>query len=253
MSLSTLNRSKMPLVIVISGIIGSGKSTLISLLGSRLAHEKYKVVVVPEPVENWQKTGLFDEYCSDVSRWGYTFQTEAYRSRIMIIREIYEKNKDADIILMERSPWDDKLFMEMLHESQQIKQMEWELYLGWCDMWDLLLPFGPSIFVHVDPSVEECRTRIIKRGRKGEELLSDEYHQNLKKKHDQFFSSGSLGSSGTIPRMVSPEDEVFETTVVLKNTLVPCYHLKTKDNFKEVEEAKKKVTEIFKKIIEHHS
>lgn len=243
-------RPKSPLVIVISGVIGCGKTTLISLLGTRLVHERYKVVIVPEPVEGWQKSGLFGAYCSDVSRWGYTFQTEAFRSRIMTIRQIYNENRDADIILMERSPWDDKIFMEMLHEDGKITEMEWGLYLGWCDMWDILLPVQPDIFVHLDPSLEECKARITRRGRKGEELLSNEYHESLKAKHDKFFTSGSLGTSGTIPNIST--GEVIETMVMLKNIMVPCYHLKTKDNFRDLEDAKIKVTELFKRIIEHH-
>lgn len=248
----TTTKPKIPLVIVISGIIGAGKSTLIALLGARLVHEGLRVVVVPEPVNGWEKVGLLEKYYGDISRWGYTFQTEAFRSRIMTIRKIYEENRDMDVMLMERSPWDDQIFMEMLHEDQKITPMEWVLYQSWCEMWDLLLPVYPSVFVHLDPTVDECQNRVQRRGRGGEDKITKEYQQSLKEKHDRFFTSGSLNASGVVSRVDTGSGEVVESMIMLKNMMIPCYHLQTKDNFRDTEDAKIKVTEIFKKIIEHH-
>jgi len=247
---STNNQHK-PLVIVISGIIGAGKTTLIALLGVRLVHEGLKVAVVPEPVKGWEESGLLTSFYGDSSRWGYTFQTEAFRSRIMTIRQVLEENTSADVILMERSPWDDKIFMKMLFLDGKINKMEWDLYLKWCDMWDLLLPVTPDLFVLLDPTVDECQSRVKRRGRKGEEGISSEYQIQLKNQHDLFFNADvDLSLSGSEITNGAGLGDVTESMIMLKNLMVPCYHLRTKENFKDEPRVQEKITELFKKIIQ---
>jgi deoxyadenosine/deoxycytidine kinase len=235
--------------VVISGIIGAGKTTLINLLGSRLAQEGYKIVIVKEPVEEWKTSGLLQLFYGDPARYGYTFQTEAFRSRIMTIRKVLEDNPQAEMILMERSPWDDQIFMKMLYDAGTITQLEWGLYKKWCDMWELLLPVSPDLFVLLNPPVGVCQTRVKVRGRPGEDLISDDYQTKLKECHDKFFSSGGLSSSGGGP---SSLEEVEETTALIGNMLVPCYHITTQENFKDDEVVKAKVLELFKKIMSRH-
>eukprot|EP01138_Halocafeteria_seosinensis_P016510 gb/GECG01016841.1/.p1 GENE.gb/GECG01016841.1/~~gb/GECG01016841.1/.p1 ORF type:complete len:463 (+),score=60.27 gb/GECG01016841.1/:1-1389(+) len=89
----------MALRIAIEGNISAGKSTLLSLLSKEL-----DFLVVPEPLDKWQsidnsveeegeETGiqsesqesgmnLLDYFYHDPKRWGYTFQTYAFLSRI---------------------------------------------------------------------------------------------------------------------------------------------------------------------------
>lgn len=247
-------QKKRPIVIVISGIIGAGKSTLIKLLGGKLSRSNIKTVIVNEPVEDWKDSGLLEAYYKDISRMAYTFQAEVFRSRIMAILKAYEDNPDAEIILMERSPWDDKIFMEMLHDDKKITELEWSLYLGWCNLWERLLPLTPNAFVLLDPSVGTCQKRVFERKRSGEEMISDDYQIKLKTYHDRYFSSGGLASSfDSLSEGRFKEGEVEETTAMIGSLLVPCYHVVTEDNFRDHAEAQEKIMGIFEKIVKIHS
>jgi len=253
-SLLKIIMTSKPIIVVISGIIGAGKTTLINLLGHKLTQEGLKVVIVKEPVDEWKTSGILQEFYANVPRWGYTFQAEAFRSRIMTIRKALE-NPGADIVLMERSPWDDKIFMEMLRDTEKITEMEWKLYLGWCEMWELLLPVTPDLFILLAPPVEECQKRVRSRGRPGEDKISDDYQSSLEEYHDRFFSSGDLTSSGgsKLTEEVKKEEKIEETCALVGNLMVPCYHLKSKENFKDDEKVQEKMVGLFKRIIRIHS
>lgn len=245
-----------PITVVVSGIIGAGKSTIISLLGAKLAQKGIKVVIIYEPVEYWKEIDLLQTFYGNIPRWAYTFQGEAFRSRIMAIRKAYQENPDAKVFLMERSPWDDRIFMEMLHDQGKVNKLEWSLYQGWCEMWELLLPLTPDAFVLLDPSVQVCQERVKKRSRPGEENVSDEYQTSLKEYHDRFFYSGNLSSSGTEIPQLKPSiegDDIEESTALVGSLLVPCYHLKTEENFRDHPESQEKMVAIFERILKAHS
>lgn len=236
-------------VIVVSGIIGAGKTTFINLIGGKLAKEGYKIVILKEPVEEWKASGLLEQFYADPKRWGYTFQTEAFRSRIMAIKKTVAENPGAEILLMERGPWDDQIFMEMLHDDGTINHLEWTLYRSWCDLWEELIPVSPDLFILLDPSVETCQGRVKTRGRPGEDKISDSYQTKLKACHDKFFTSGNFSLSGEIKK---GGEDLKESVVVIGNVLVPCYRIPAEENFKTDVKCQENVVELFKKIVARH-
>ena len=77
----------------IDGLIGSGKSTLVSKLKETLKNVKIsnkKVVFIQEPVKLWMESGLLNRYYEDSKRWAYTFQNFAYITRLKKILQVIQ-------------------------------------------------------------------------------------------------------------------------------------------------------------------
>jgi deoxyadenosine/deoxycytidine kinase len=245
-----MSGSKRPVVAVISGIIGAGKTTLLKLLGLKLSQKGIKVVIIKEPIEEVRASGILDAFYNDISRWGYTIQTKFFESRVISIKKAHHENPDADLFILERSPWDDKIFMKMLYESNKVNEIEWNLYNSWCNLWEQLMPFSPDLFLYLKPSIVECQRRIKERGRGEETSVSEDYQRDLEKYHDDFFNSGAIGISGELPKI--PDPCFKESLVLLGSLLVPCYEIATNANFRDHPEEQEIILGVFLKILEKH-
>jgi deoxyadenosine/deoxycytidine kinase len=258
-----------PVVVVVSGIISSGKSTLVKVLAKRLLDEGYRVASVPEPVKKWKDSGLLEAYYADVSRNGYLFQTVAFTDRVKANINTYQKHRgEVDVYLLERSCVDDRIFMKMLYDEKLITDLEYSSYLEWASLWQAVMPYIPDVFVYLKPSMEECMKRIKDRARPGEEGVSESYQIKLQKEHDLFFGEGALSASGTIIRtsggaplvdhgrplenqsgLGRTPSEVVESIVTVDDLFIPCFILQNDSNFRDSLEHQKEITTIFENII----
>jgi len=178
---------KMPVVILVEGLISAGKSTLISkCLVPQLEAKGLRVRIIKEPVDKWVDTGILQKFYADPTRWGYSFQTKAFHDRIMEAINVYTKER-ADVYLMERSPYSDHIFMTTLHENKNVSDMEYDMYKEWWSLWHKLLPFTPDMILYLKTTVENCMERLKIRNRDGESGVSKEYQQQLLSHHDRLF------------------------------------------------------------------
>ena len=177
--------------IVVDGVIGAGKTTIIRLLEDNINSEtdskkKLKVKAIYEPVEQWNKTGALQYFYKDIPKNCYEFQTYTFITRIgSVIDEIYSA-QDADIYILERSIWTDRyIFMELLKDL--VGELRMSMYKQWCDVWTYIMPMRVDKWVLLDTSLEESLRRINIRNRNGEESISTDYQKQLYEKHIEFF------------------------------------------------------------------
>lgn len=226
--------ARMYTVLVIDGIIGAGKSTLIEeCLVPIFSERGLTVTVVREPVDMWKAKGSLQQFYKDPSRRGYQFQTRAFHDRVRESQKQYLKyRKVTDIFLLERSVFTDLLFMKMLRESGTIDQTEYDDYFDLWTMWEEVMPFLPDLFVYLKPGIDVAMSRLQERNRDGESAVSVGYQTALQEKHDEF-----LGND----------------CVVLPPTghNVPCYHMTTNGNFRDDPETKKQIAEELLDRISH--
>lgn len=177
-----------PIVIYFSGPIGVGKSTLITEL-SNLLSSTCKVECVLEPIDKWQKSGLFESFCADPKRWAIEFQQYVLVTRVQGEIEMRNCNPNADIYLVERSIFDDYfIFIYTLFENKTISEDQLNAYKSWWGMWARLLPHTPSGFVLLHTNVDELMRRVQERGRRGEDsCVSRAYQQQLVDAHELLF------------------------------------------------------------------
>lgn len=99
-------------IISVEGNIGAGKSTYLRILKEEL---KVPFELVPEPVNQWEKIGnnnknvnLLELFYKDPKKWGYTFQSYCFYSRLKAWTEIKKRCTENKLYIFERSVYSDK-------------------------------------------------------------------------------------------------------------------------------------------------
>lgn len=177
-------------IISLDGNIGSGKSTLLNMLKKEYK-ENQNIVFLDEPVEEWNtiidKNGIsiLEKFYSNPSKYAFCFQMMAYITRLVNMKKSIETHGINKIYITERSLYTDKIvFAKMLYDSQQIEEIEYNVYLRWFDEFAKEYPLSAVIYINTCP--EKCKERIQHRSRKGEEQIPldylircDQYHQDM--------------------------------------------------------------------------
>jgi deoxyadenosine/deoxycytidine kinase len=174
--------------IIVDGVIGAGKTTVISLIEKHInSYKDLKVKAIYEPVKLWSDIGALQYFYKDIEKNCYEFQTYSYITRIKsVIDEIYNC-QDADIYILERSIWTDKyIFMELLKEI--VGEMRFNMYNTWWEMWSYIMPMRVDKWVLLDTSLEESLKRINSRNRNGENAVDKGYQTRLYIKHIEFYN-----------------------------------------------------------------
>lgn len=172
-------------LIAIDGNIGSGKSTFVSYI-----KEHYKdVLFLPEPVNEWMKvcdeynTNILENFYRDQDKYAFVFQINAFQSRLQIALNAFRDNPNA-VFITERSLYTDRhVFAQMMHDQGKISTLEFNTYLN---MYNYFIEqCKPDIIIYLDATPSICYDRVIKRGRKGEDIPlaylqeCNKYHLNL--------------------------------------------------------------------------
>lgn len=222
-------------VVVVDGIIGAGKSTYIDVIATQLKLRGWNVFVVKEPVDKWSKCGILKLFYEDPKRWGYHFQCKAFHDRIVENIEAYKNHvNDTDIFILERSPLSDDMFMEMLHDDKVITDIEYVHYKEWWNLWHMLMPYTPTLFVYLRPDLDVCMQRVRERARNGETGVTREYQEKLLQKHDMMFHDDELFIKGAHGD---------------RSVYVPCIRLTTNENFRDNQEIQKRCGDQFEKML----
>lgn len=174
-------------VIVVDGIIGAGKTTFIHFLKKEFEAYGWTVVIVSEPVDTWN----VEQFYADPQRRSFQFQCKAFHSRVCEFRTAVERNKAVQVVyILERSIFTDVIFADSLHAQKLMDNTEIRDYRSMWTLWKLLLPYDPTMFIYLKPSLSVCMSRISLRRRPGEETISEDYQKNLLARHNSFLLGG---------------------------------------------------------------
>ena len=193
-------------MISVEANIGSGKSTFL-----RLLKEKYpeKFNIIYEPLEEWQEKfsdindNILGLFYKDIPRWSYTFQSNAFITRI---QKYLAERDSTKFNLCERSVLSDYyLFAKMLREEGKMNDIEWKLYENW-HKW-LIDSFKAKpkaiIYLRSDPNISY--ERLKKRNRSEESAVPLDYLTKLHQYHEDW-----LLNEKDIPVYILNVDKDFE-------------------------------------------
>eukprot|EP01084_Bolivina_argentea_P019710 36646_1 len=223
---------KVTKVIVVEGIIASGKTTLLSKLKMRFPN--YQMKFVPEPIASWENTTKFkptpNHFCNynklftendgiincdnskqqqfellsqmynDSERWCFSFQLWALYTRIKSIEStICEINGNGqsqeqhiDFLLIERSAMANRIFAEIMYDNNYLNECEWLMYNHLFDYFNQKSQYLLDGIIHLNCPINIAMNRINIRNRKGEDNITNEYQIGLENKHNKWLSNCSL-------------------------------------------------------------
>jgi deoxyadenosine/deoxycytidine kinase len=151
-----------PRFIVISGLIGVGKSTLAKKLAEHLGYEAFY-----EPVD---ENPYLERFYRDPKTWAYPMQEFLKHRRFAAYQCAAWGIKAGkwNGIVMDRSIHEDTVFAEINAKIGNIDELNWKTYLQGFQDYQGFLP-EPDVYIYLDASPETCHERILKRARPAEQ------------------------------------------------------------------------------------
>lgn len=185
-------------IVIIEGLISSGKTTLGPALVEYFQSKGIKSVFVKEPIEKWKNSGKLKEFYSDIQKYAFDFhmytlesmyeQLSHYLNDAGENNDVGENDIKDTVFVCERSIFSVKyMFFDNLIDLGFITPKQIEEFDAKYNEYLRQLP-KPDLFIWLDTPVNTCMERIKKRNRENEATqISEEYQHSLWDKHNNFF------------------------------------------------------------------
>lgn len=194
-------------MISVEANVGAGKSTFLKIFGERWP-EKFNVIY--EPLDEWQtkysdvNNNILGMFYEDIPRWGYTFQSNAFITRI---QKFDKERVPGKINLTERSIFSDRnIFAQMLYDDGKMNTIEWKLYQNWFTWLSDKFNAKPEAIIYLQCDPQIAYERVKKRARTEEEAISLEYLTRLHDYHEKWLNGAEREN---IPVKILNVDEDF--------------------------------------------
>ncbi|AKP68394.1 deoxynucleoside kinase [Companilactobacillus ginsenosidimutans] len=171
-------------MIVLSGTIGAGKSTLATILSEHLGTEAFYEQVDDNPV--------LPLFYKDPKQYAFLLQIYFLNKRFESIKKALADDNNV----LDRSIYEDALFFHMNADMGRATQQEVKVYDELLDNMMQELPYAaakkaPDLLIHIDISYDTMIKRIEKRGRDYEQPEQDptlvDYYHNLLGRYDDWY------------------------------------------------------------------
>lgn len=168
--------------IAVAGNIGTGKTTLSSLLSKKFGWTAHFESVSDNPY-------LADFY-RDMSRWSFPLQIFFLNNRFKAHQTIAA---GTDSSIQDRSIYEDaNIFARNLFEQGHMEERDYRNYLElYTVMCQYLTP--PDLVIYLRKSLPKLKERIALRGRDYEKDIPDEYLSDLNRYYDDWMENYDLG------------------------------------------------------------
>ena len=178
--------------IIISGNIGSGKSSLTALLSRQLGWKAFYEVVENNP--------YLEDFYSDMKKWSFHLQVFFLSKRFKHHQSIV---KDPSSVVQDRSIYEDvDIFARNLFQQGFMDSRD---YHNYSELFRMMVDFlsPPNLIVYLQASIPTLRRRIALRGRNYEKTISREYLEQLNMLYEKWVSEFNL-----CPILMVPTDDL---------------------------------------------
>ena len=166
--------------IVIDGVVGVGKTTLMDLVSENIGYQKFLEPVVDNPI--------LDKFYSDRKRYAFTLPIFFPNTRLKIFTDA-AKVKEKTI--MDRSIYGDVIFAKLLNNNKEMSDDEFDIYMELlANMLDHI--DAPKLMIYLKIDTDNAIKRIENRGRDFEQRVEREYWENLNKEYNDYFDNYNL-------------------------------------------------------------
>jgi len=168
--------------IAIAGNIGSGKTTLTTLIAKH-----YKYTAHFEEVDN---NPYLSDFYKDMQRWSFNLQVFFLRSRFRQLIDIKKKSKK---IVQDRTIYEDAyIFAPNLHAMGLMTTRDFENYSDLFGVMDEFIT-PPDLLIYLRASVPSLVQNIQKRGRDYEEAIRLDYLTRLNERYEAWVTTYTKG------------------------------------------------------------
>lgn len=168
--------------IAIAGNIGSGKTTLTTLLSKHYGWEPQFEDVDDNPYLN--------DFYKDMQRWSFNLQIYFLNSRFGQVQEIHKGDKD---VIQDRTMYEDAhIFAPNLHAMGLMSTRDFENYQSLFKLMNNFIP-APNLLIYLRSSVSNLVEQIQKRGRDYENSIRIDYLSRLNERYEAWISSYDQG------------------------------------------------------------
>jgi deoxyadenosine/deoxycytidine kinase len=174
--------------IAVAGNIGVGKSTLVTLLCTRLQWQPF--------YEPEGENPYLSDFYHDMRKWAFHSQVFFLTRRLRAHRQLTEHPTSA---IQDRSVYEDaEVFANNLYRQGLISTRDYGSYR---ELYQVLIEFlpPPDLVVYLRASVETLTSRITNRGRDYERQISETYLAQLNLLYEDWIQNFSLCPVLTIP------------------------------------------------------
>ncbi|MCY6485794.1 deoxynucleoside kinase [Clostridium aestuarii] len=177
--LDKINRKGCWNVIVVDGVVGVGKTTLMNMLVNEMGYKPFLEPVVDNPI--------LDKFYYDRERYSFSLQIFFLNNRFRMIKEAAKMNN----AILDRSIYGDLIFAKMLMENGEMSKEEYNLY---ADLFENMIEHchPPKLMIYLETSVDAAIKKINKRGRDYEKIVEREYWERLNTHYNEYFNQYSI-------------------------------------------------------------
>lgn len=168
--------------IAIAGNIGSGKTSLTSLLAHHYGWEPHFEEVDNNPYLN--------DFYDDMMRWSFNLQVYFLKNRFLTVQQIQESGKT---VIQDRTIYEDAhIFAPNLHEMGLMSSRDFENYRS---LFDLMSSFvkAPDLLVYLRCTVPTLVRQIQQRGRSYENSIRLDYLKSLNDRYEDWIQGYNKG------------------------------------------------------------
>jgi deoxyadenosine/deoxycytidine kinase len=168
--------------IAIAGNIGSGKTTLTTLLANHYKWEAH--------YENVEINPYINDFYEDMQRWSFNLQIYFLNIRFTQIQEIKLKNKN---VIQDRTIYEDAfIFAPNLHSMGLMTTRDFENYFSLFTLMESFIA-PPDLLIYLRSSVPTLVNHIQSRGREYEESIRLDYLKRLNERYEAWISTYDRG------------------------------------------------------------
>ena len=168
--------------IAIAGNIGSGKTTLTSLLSKHYSWDAH--------YEDVDENPYLDDFYSEMQRWSFNLQIYFLNSRF---RQIVDIRKSGKNVIQDRTIYEDAhIFAPNLHAMSLMTTRDYENYQS---LFELMSSFiqPPDLLIYLRADVPTLVRNIQKRGRDYEASIRLDYLKSLNDRYENWINSYTDG------------------------------------------------------------
>lgn len=168
--------------IAVAGNIGSGKTTLTTLLAKHYNWDTH--------FEDVEHNPYLNDFYDDMQRWSFNLQIYYLNSRFTQIQEIKTSEKS---VIQDRTIYEDAyIFAPNLHSMGLMTTRDFENYFSLFNLMDSFIS-APDLLIYLRASVPTLVNQIQKRGREYEESIRLDYLKRLNERYEAWISTYDKG------------------------------------------------------------